>query len=358
MKILFTGGGTLGPVTPLLAVAEAWRKQDSTIQFVWVGTKNGPEKILIEQERIPFYSIVVARFPRYVSIEWLLLPFRFVFACAQSFVILAIERPQLIASAGGYTSVPVVVVGKLFGVRSWIHQSDVLPVMTNRMLAPFASVITVAWSQTLDAFPKSKTHLIGNPVRSSVINGSREHARKFFDMDASKPTVLIFGGGSGARWLNHMLKDIWQELSEVANVIHVTGKGKGIANESSVAHHYHVAEYLADEMKDALAIADLVVCRAGTGTITELAALKKAAILIPLPNHTQVANALAVSSGALVLDQNKITSEDVLNEIRLLLVDDARRVAMGEAMSSLLKTDVATEMIELLKQIVKKKSAE
>ncbi len=353
MKILFTGGGTLGPVTPLLAVAEAWRKSDSSIEFVWVGTKHGPEKFFVEKEGISFRSIVVARFPRYVSIEWLLLPFRFVFACIQACVILARERPQLIASAGGYTAVPVVLVGKLFGIPSWIHQSDVLPVMTNRLLVPFASMITVAWKQTLDAFPKSKTHLVGNPVRSSMLNGSRERAKKLFAIDELKPTVLVFGGGGGARWLNHLMKDIWKDLSNFANVIHVTGKGKGIANESSVAHHYHVAEYLADEMKDALALADLVVCRAGTGTITELAALHKAAILIPLPHHTQIANAGAVSNAALVLDQNKITSEDVLNEIRLLLVDDVRRETMGKSIHTLLKTDVASEIIDLLKRLIK-----
>lgn len=354
MKILFTGGGTLGPVTPLLAVAEAWRKKDSSIEFVWIGTKQGPEKFFVEEEKIPFFTIVTARFPRYISTEWILLPFRFVFACSQACMILLRERPDLIASAGGYTSLPVVLMAGIFGIPSWIHQSDVLPVMTNRLLAPVATIITVAWLQTLSAFPKLKTHLIGNPVRSSVLRGSRERAKKLFAIDESKPTVLVFGGGGGARWLNHLMRDIWQELSLVANVIHVTGKGKGDEHASSVIHHYHVAEYLTDDMKDALALADLVVCRAGTGTITELAALKKAAILIPLPHHTQQANAEVVKEAALVLDQNKITSEDVLNEIRLLLVDDAKRKQMGEKMSSLLKTDIAMQIVDLLKPLVKK----
>ena len=312
------------------------------------------DAFFVEEEKIPFYTITTARFPRYVSIEWMLLPFRFVAACLQACGILLRERPNLIASAGGYTSVPVVLMAWFFGIPSWIHQSDVIPVMTNRILAPFATVITVAWNQTHFAFSKSKTHVIGNPVRSSVLHGSSDRAKKLFAMDASKPTVLVFGGGGGARWLNHLMKDIWQELSLVANVIHVTGKGKGDEHATSLKHHYHVAEYLTDDMKDALALADLVVCRAGTGTITELAALKKAAILIPLPHHTQQANAEVVKDAALVLDQNKITSEDVLNEMRLLLVDDAKRTQMGEKMASLLQTHVADKFVDLLKTLVKK----
>ncbi|MEK7452330.1 MAG: UDP-N-acetylglucosamine--N-acetylmuramyl-(pentapeptide) pyrophosphoryl-undecaprenol N-acetylglucosamine transferase, partial [Patescibacteria group bacterium] len=286
MKILFAGGGTLGPVTPLLAVADAWRKKDSSITFVWVGTKNGPERVFIEKESIPFFSLTTARFPRYPSFEWIFLPFRFFLACLQASLILLRERPQLIAAAGGYTSVPLILIGRILGIPSWIHQSDVLPVLTNRLLSHIATVITVAWPQTQNVFPKSKTYLIGNPVRASVLGGSREHAKKIFAIDETKPTILVFGGGSGARFLNHLMSEIWKDLSMIANVIHVTGKGK-MLNETSLTHHYHVVEYLAEEMKDAYALADLVVCRAGTGTITELAALKKAAILIPLLHHTQ-----------------------------------------------------------------------
>ena len=354
MKIVFTGGGTLGPVTPLLAVADAWKKLDSSVEFVWAGTSHGPERFFIEKEQIRFFPIATARFTRYISIEWLLLPFQFLKACYQSLSLILKEKPNLIASAGGYTAGPIALVGWIFGIPIWIHQSDVVPVVTNQLLAPFAKIVTVAFEQTQSSFPKEKTQFIGNPVRSSILSGSAARAKKSFSIDETKPTVLVFGGGGGAQWLNEVMQKIWERVALVANVIHVTGKGKSTLNETSVTHHYHVVEYLAEEMADVLALADVVICRAGTGTITELSALKKASILIPLPNSPQEANAVAVADGATVLDQKKTSAEDVLSELRLLLLDDRKRVLLGETISKKLPTDIATDLVRLLQGIVKK----
>lgn len=348
MKLLLTGGGTLGPVTPLLAVVEAWRKKDPRVQCLWIGTSHGPERFFIEKEGIPFYAIMTARFPRYLSIEWIQLPFRFLIACVQALFLLLRNKPDLIASAGGYTSIPVVLIGRLLNIPSWVHQSDVVPLLTNRILAPFASLITVAFDQTRYSFPASKTMTVGNLVRAMIFEGSKEDARQRFDLDEKKPTVLVFGGGGGAKWINQVMQTIWKNISEIANVIHVTGKGKSETLVSSASNHYHVAEFLSDEMADALAIADVVVCRAGTGTLSELAALKKAAILIPLPNHAQQENARAVRQAAVILDQSTTTAEDVLREIRLLLVDDARRLELGERLSQILETNVVSNLIDLL----------
>ncbi len=355
MKILFTGGGTLGPVTPLLAIFESWKRSDSSVEFLWAGTSHGPEREFVEKEGIRFFAISTARFPRYLSTELLLLPFRFFLAFAQSVFLLMREKPDLIVSAGGYTSVPIIIAGRLLGIPAWIHQQDVLPIMTNKLLAPFASIISVAFMQSLNAFPAYKTKWIGNPVRSSLLRGSKDHALKRFSFDAKKPTVLVFGGGTGAHWLNQVMTDIWMRLSHVANVIHVTGKGKGSAHQSSIEHHYHVVEYFIEEMADALAVADVVVCRSGLGSITELAALKKASILIPLPNTPQEANAKAVGDGAVVLDQTKTSPEDLLDEIRLLLLDDAKRERLGNTIAGVLPTDVAGKMIEMMKAVVGKR---
>ena len=354
MKILFTGGGTLGPVTPLLAVADAWRKKDSSMEFIWAGTSAGPERFFVEKEGIRFFAIATARFTRYISIEWILLPFRFLFACAQSCVLIAREKPDLIASAGGFTAVPIAIIGSMFGVPTWIHQSDVEPVVTNRLLAPFAKLITVAFEQTKSFFPASKTVVVGNPVRLSILHGSVAHAKLKFAIDESKPTVLVFGGGGGAQWLNEVMSEIWERVSLVANVIHVTGKGKSEKNKTSIEHHYHVVEYLAGEMADVLALADLVVCRAGTGTITELSALKKASIMIPLPNSPQEKNAAAVSNGAIVLEQKNISADDLLSEIRILLLDDRKRMELGETIATLMPTDIAGKLVDMLEHVAKK----
>lgn len=346
MKILFTGGGTLGPVTPLLAVAESWKKHDPEIEFVWVGTKQGPERDFIEKEGIRFQTITTVRLVRHMSVEWFFIPLRFFIACLQACVILAKEKPNLIAAAGGYTSVPVVIIGSFMGIPSWIHQSDVHPIMTNRLLAPFATWITVAWEKTKRAFPSSKTFVVGNPVREVVRNGIKARAEMMFQCDPKKPTVFVFGGGTGSQWINDAISEVQDELFSIANVIHVTGKGK--LGHAISKPGYFVIESMIDEMPDAYAIADVVVSRAGAGAISELAALKKAAIIIPLPNSPQEENAKVIERAALVLHQNTITSKELYLQIRRLLNDPLVRLGMGQRLGLALETNCAEKIVNML----------
>jgi UDP-N-acetylglucosamine--N-acetylmuramyl-(pentapeptide) pyrophosphoryl-undecaprenol N-acetylglucosamine transferase len=274
-------------------------------------------------------------------------PFRFLIACVQSFVILVNEKPNLIAAAGGYTSVPIVVVGFMMGVPSWIHQSDVHPIMTNRLLAPFATWITVAWEKTRRAFPVSKTIVVGNPVREGVKQGIKERAEIRFGCDPKKPTVFVFGGGTGSQWINESVGEILDELLAITNVIHVTGKGKlgGALSKPG----YFVIESMMDEMPDAYAIADVVVSRAGAGAISELAALKKASIILPLPNSPQEDNAKAIHCDALVLHQQTTTPQELLNHIRRLLNDPLIRLGMGQRLGIALETDCAEKIVQMLR---------
>ncbi len=354
MKILFTGGGTLGPVTPLLAVAEAWKQYDSDVEFVWVGTPNGPEREMIEKAEIRFLSLPVARLTRYPSIEWILLPINLFRAVLGAWSILKSEKPNLIASAGGYTSVPVVIAGRMMHVPSWIHQSDVLPILSNQLMAPFATWITTAFSASASAFPKNKTSVVGNPVRSSILTVDRETAMRRFELDPTRQTVLIFGGGGGASWLNEMMEVIGADLVKDVNVIHLTGKGKLSEHLIEIKGNYFAGEFLTDRMPSAYAAADVVICRAGTGTITELAALGKPAIVIPLPNSPQRDNArvLAEVNAALVLQQNTTTPQEFLEAIRALVRDTSRCQQYGVQISRLLQTNVADLIVDRLRKLV------
>jgi len=347
-KILFCGGGTLGPVTPLLAIIEAWREKNSSVEFVFVGTPHGPERELMVKERIRFHCLPVAKFPRYPSLEWLTLPFRLVAAFYAAWLILQKEKPALIVSAGGYTLVPLVIIGWLLRIPSLVHQQDVRPLLSNKLAAPFASVITVAWETLLVDFPKAK--LIGNPVRSSFLRAEKGEAIRHFGLNENKPTVLVLGGGTGSLWLNQNVAALTDELLVSANLIHLTGKGKMIENKS--ANSYRAFEFLTDEMPLAFAAADLVVCRAGMATITELAATKKAAIVIPLPNSPQEDNALALIGAAVILNQAETASSDLLKEISRLLGDAPARIELGEKLGKLLKTDVACEMVEVGEKLI------
>lgn len=340
----------MGPVTPLLAVYEEWIKNDSAVEAVWIGTSRGPEREAILPYGMKFFSLPVARLPRYFSIEWFSLPFKFVTACVCAMKILKAEKPNLVACAGGYTSVPVVLMAKILGIPIWVHEQDVHVILTNRLVVPFADMVTCAWKSSLDSLP-SKTVLIGNPVRRSVLNGSKQRAKEKFGIHNAKPTVLIFGGGAGSSWINEVIEKIVRELVQTSNVIHLTGKGRlpSLVNLPD----YHVREFLVGEMADALSLADVVVCRAGMGTITEIAALCKAAVLIPLPNSPQDGNAIELGDSCVVLDQLKISPDDLLNTVVMLLQDNDQRQELGLKIHNKLQTEIAGGIVELLRSIAK-----
>lgn len=348
MKILLTGGGTLGPVTPLLALVEAWRARKSDVEFLFVGTPHGPERaMVVDQYHLPFESILPVRFPRFFSIEWFLLPFRAVLVLIQSWKLLCRHEPDVIVGAGGFTQVPLVMIGRALGTPSIVLQTDVSPLLSTRFSSPFVSQILIAWNETMRAFPLQKTRVVGVPVRASLQTGLRERAIKRFDLDPDKRTLLVFGGGSGSLWINEQIAQIIVQLKQEMNVIHITGRDKAL---TSTQTGYVVAEYLEHGMEDVYAAADLVVCRAGLGTISELSALGKPAILIPLPNSAQEKNArlLETRGAARVLDQSTTTSEQLLREIRMLIRDEVRRNKYRQQIGHVLRTDVADEIIDII----------
>ncbi len=351
MKILFTGGGTMGPVTPLLSIVESLRLHNEKSEFVWIGTPNGPEANVIKNYDIPFFDLPVARLPRYVSVEWLMLPYNLLVAFIKAARIVYKEKPDLIASAGGYTSVPVVIVGRILRIPVWIHQQDVLPILTNKICAPFANLITVAFEKSLGDFPKNKTELVGNPVRGSLFSGKEENAVKLFGLNADKLTVLVLGGGSGSKWINDAMLEIGEDITSVANVIHITGVGKRNSALNDFAD-YTAVEFLSNEMKDVLAVADLVVGRGGMGMITELSALSKPSILIPLPNSPQKYNVDILGDAVVVFDQSRSVN-DLKYTILELLEDNEERFRLSSKIKKILKTNISEELIILLKRLVK-----
>jgi len=323
---MLTGGGTLGPVTPLIAIRDAWLEEDPEAKFVWVGTPKGPEKDLMETLGIPFTSLSAPKLSRHAPGKWLLIPIHLIWSMRQALVILQRERPDVIVTAGGYVSVPLVWVAYLYGIPTWVHQQDIRPGIANKLMAPMAKRISVAWERTLEKYPKSKSEHIGNPVRSSVLHGSRERAGERFNLDPHRPTVVVLGGGTGSAWLNHAVAQMAPDLVNRANILHLTGKGKAVVEENEV-RWYTTVEFVKDGMADVYAIADVVVCRAGMGTISELAALRKPAIIIPIPESHQEENTaiLEEHKAAVILDQNRTTPQMLKQKIEDLLDSPPKR---------------------------------
>ncbi|MBU0649238.1 UDP-N-acetylglucosamine--N-acetylmuramyl-(pentapeptide) pyrophosphoryl-undecaprenol N-acetylglucosamine transferase [Patescibacteria group bacterium] len=353
MRIMLTGGFTLGPVTPLLAVSEELRRRDPLIELFWIGTENGPERGLIQEYHIPFISIATAKFRRYFSIYHLIDNFRFLIGLCQAAYHLARIRPQVIVSAGGFISVPVVIAGWLMGVPAFIHQQDARSGFANKIMSPFAKAITVSFKKSLDDFRGKKVHWTGNPVREDIFHTFRREAFEYFDLDPNRPVLLALGGGTGARSINQILAQSLPEILKICQVIHIAGPGK--AGGLNPEPGYRVYQLLTEGMPYAYDIADLVVSRAGMGTLTELSALSKPTILIPIPDSHQENNAdMFKGAGALqIVNQKTLTPESFVGVVRDSFANIEQLKEKAKKMSEVLPRGARIKMAEMILKIAK-----
>lgn len=352
MRIVLAGGGSGGSTTPLLAVAEALRRRHEDVEFLYIGSETGPERALVEKVGIRFASIKTGKLRRYWSWQNFLDVFRTGIGLMQSFQIIREFQPDALTSAGGFICVPPALAAWALRVPVHIHQQDVQPGLANKIISPFASRITVTFEESKSKFPADKTILTGNPVRQEIMDGNPEVARRLFDLEEGIPTLLATGGGTGAAGLNRLIAEAAPRLVDCCQIIHLCGKGKRIA--TGFAHkRYQQVEFVVEEMKDILAVADLVVSRAGLSTLTELGTLCKPSILIPMPDSHQKHNAQAFSAvgAAVVLEEKQTTPEALAATVKELIGDGLRLADMGLKARTTVKMDaaerIADEVIKL-----------
>lgn len=346
LRVLFAGGGTAGPVTPLLAVLQEMRLRLPRTSFHWVGTPTGPERPLVAAADVAFTAIRAAKIDRFLSVRNLVAPFVFLHSCWQAYRVLREVRPDVIVGAGAFVAVPVVFVGKMLGIPALIHQLDMRPGLANKLMAPFARAITVTFEKSVQDFNAEKTFWTGAPVRREILR-SQTNA---IAVREGRPVVLVFGGGTGAQAINDLTINALDELTKSAEVIHITGKGKGkpVAREG-----YYPFEFLSAEMGEAYAKADLVVTRAGLGTFLELAALHKPAIVIPMPRSHQEDNAMVLweSKAALVLDQTALSPQEFAAAVLKLLADTQARDRYGANIALFYRPESARAIVDKILEI-------
>lgn len=335
MKLLFAGGGTLGPVTPLLAVAEEIRRKKPDAECVFVGTPDGPERRLVEEAGMRFLPLAAPKLRRYFSLETLFLPFDLSVAMLRAGAILSKEKPEAVIGAGGYVQVPIMLAARLRGVKTLIHQQDVAPSLSNRLLAGWVSAITVTFQASLADFPKGKTALIGNPVRREIEEGNRAKGLAMLGTAGERPVVLAFGGGTGSVFLNELIASASPLWTGFADLVHITGIEKTSVRLPQLTHpeRYHRFDFVGKDIAHLMAAADVVISRAGMGTLTELAALAKPVILVPIAESHQEKNAEYVveRGGARMFRELDLTPEQLVTFTRDLLKkpEEARRLGLG-----------------------------
>jgi UDP-N-acetylglucosamine--N-acetylmuramyl-(pentapeptide) pyrophosphoryl-undecaprenol N-acetylglucosamine transferase len=349
VRVLLAGGGSGGSATPVLAVAQVLRRRDPSIELLYVGTRDGPEAALAAGLGIAFVGVHAGKLRRYWDAQNLSDPLRVMQGIAESYAVARKFRPNAALAAGGFGAVPPIVAARAFGARTLIHQQDVVPGLANRLLVPFARAITVSMGSSLGHFPRAKTMVTGNPVRQDILTARPELAFERLNLEPSMPLIVATGGGTGALALNRLVAAAAPRLVERAQIVHLTGRGRGVPPHTD-SPRYRVIEFLVDEMPHLLAAATVVVSRAGMGTLTELAALGKAALVVPMPDSHQDANARAFASlGAVqVADQSTLTPERLTDMLNRLLDNMEQRERLARNLKGSMPQDAAERITSIL----------
>lgn len=336
-KIIFTGGGTAGHVTPNLALLDYFDPAEWDIHYI--GSKDGIEKKLLENiPTITYHGIDAGKLRRYLSLRNLTDPVRVIEGYAESRHLIHEIRPDVVFSKGGYVSVPVVAAAKGF-CPVICHESDYSPGLANKIASRFADSICVSFEDSLKYVPHNKGVWTGTPIRKSLMTGSREKGLRFAGINGAKPVLLCMGGSLGAQAVNDVLRKALPTLLSEFDVIHLCGNGK--SDPSVTMEGYTQFEYVTDEMKDLLAAADIVLSRAGANSIFELLALHKPAVLIPLSKKAsrgdQILNAnyFEKKGFAFQLDPDTVNEDLLIKAIRSVYENHEQYIrAMKEDINS------------------------
>ena len=317
-RIILTGGGTAGHVTPNIALIPKLRDLGYDIQYI--GSYNGIEKELLEPFGIPYHGISSGKLRRYFSVQNFTDPFRVIKGFSEARKLIKDLKPDVIFSKGGFVSVPVVLAGKRCKVPVIIHESDMTPGLANKIAIPSAVKVCCNFPETLDSLPKGKAVLTGSPIRQELLSGNKIAAMDMCGFTADKPVILVIGGSLGSVIVNNAVRKSLPRLLEKFQIIHLCGKGK-TDDSLNDTKGYCQFEYIRDELRDIFALADIVISRAGANAICELLALRKPNLLIPLSAKAsrgdQILNARSFEHQgfSMVIEEENLTEDSLVSSV-------------------------------------------
>lgn len=317
-KIILTGGGTAGHVTPNIALIPELEKRGYEIHYI--GSKDGIEKKLMGDFDIPYYGISSGKLRRYFDVKNFTDPVRIMKGYSEAAKLIKKIEPDVIFSKGGFVTVPVVLAAKRKKVPCVLHESDLSPGLANKLCIPSATAICANFPETLSHLPEEKAHLTGSPIRRELFSGNRLKGLDFCGFHTGKPVILVIGGSLGSVCVNEAVQGVLPQLLEKFQVIHLCGKGK-LDEDLQGTEGYVQFEYIQKELCDLLDAADLVISRAGANAICELLALHKPNILIPLSlsasRGDQILNAESFEKQGFsyVIREEDLTGEKLLDAV-------------------------------------------
>lgn len=353
-RIILTGGGTAGHVTPNIALLPKLQEMGFDIQYI--GSYNGIEKELIEPFGIPYHGISSGKLRRYFSLQNFTDPFRVLKGLGEARKLIRDLKPDVIFSKGGFVSVPVVLAGKKCNVPVIIHESDITPGLANKIALPSATKVCCNFPETLEHLPKDKAVLTGSPIRQELLSGNKIAAMDLCEFSADKPVILVIGGSLGSVAVNNAVRAALPELLESYQIIHLCGKGK-VDESLNGTKGYKQFEYIKNELRDIFALADIVISRAGANAICELLALRKPNLLIPLSANAsrgdQILNARSFERQgfSLVLEEEAVTKDSLLQAVQKLYEN---RSTYMDAMRNSGQQDSIDTILELICELTQR----
>lgn len=353
-KIVLTGGGTAGHVTPNIALIPTLKEKGYDITYI--GSYNGIEKKLIEDIGIPYYGIATGKFRRYFDLKNFTDIFNVFKGYREAGRILKDIDPDVIFSKGGFVAVPVVRAAARLSIPCVIHESDMTPGLANKICIPVAKKICCNFPETLENMPKGKAEFTGSPIRAELKKGSREEGLKYTGLNGNKPILMIIGGSQGAKSVNETVRESLPKLKEVFDIVHLCGKDK-VDNMMLGIDGYKQYEYINEELKDIFAMADIVISRAGANAICEILELRKPNVLIPLSAGSrgdQVLNAESFEASGF----SEVIREDALDPS--MLIETVMKVYNNRekyiaAMSKRMELNPIEKIVNILEEVKKEK---
>lgn len=350
-RIILTGGGTAGHVTPNIALLPRLKELGYDIQYI--GSYTGIEKELIEPFGIPYHGISSGKLRRYFSVQNFTDPFRVLKGFREAHKLIRQLKPDVIFSKGGFVSVPVVLAGKRCKVPVIIHESDMTPGLANKIAIPSAAKVCCNFPETLKSLPEGKAVLTGSPIRQELLSGNKIAVMDMCHFTSDKPVILVIGGSLGAVAVNNAVREALPELLKDFQIIHLCGKGKMDESLKDV-EGYCQFEYIKNELRNLFALADIVISRAGANAICELLALHKPNLLIPLSANAsrgdQILNARSFERQgfSLVLEEEQLTKETLLAAVKNLYEN---RTTFINSMKNSGQQDSIGTIIKLIEEV-------
>ncbi|MEV0166118.1 glycosyltransferase [Nonomuraea fuscirosea] len=365
LRLLITGGGTGGHTYPALTTLSAVQRRQVPHDVLWVGTASGLEARITAEHGIPFKAITTGKLRRRPNLKELGTNiadvFRIPVGVFQAVGHAARYLPDVVLSTGGYVAVPIGVAAKLIRRPLVMHEQTTVVGLANRILARLATRIALSHESSLDYLPASarpKAVVTGNPIRPALLQGNRAAAYDLFGLTFEVPLIYVTGGAQGSRQINTLIAEILPRLLQHAQIVHQCGPAlidemRAVPLPPDLADRYHPVPYVGEELADLFAAADVVISRSGAGTVSELTAIGKPSVLVPLiptggDEQRKNAGYLASAGAARALLEPRPTGDMLLAELMPLLADPGLRQAMGQAAAGLGRLDAADALCDVL----------